>query len=210
MPRLLQDPVNREFFVREDGAKVTVSQSGAEDLGDYTITELRAMAKAINAFIAAQPLAPTPNLKDLSDPQIVSLYMSMKGRREEINAVHKAADEKRGTKVDEVKADILRRLNERGVESFSIAGIGSVKRSKLTRVAAGDWGMFWDWFLDQVKKEEAKPLSDPSRNRHAPFAFLYKKLSSTAVTDFMGENGPPPNGVNVNSYFDVSITKPRK
>jgi len=113
MPRLLQDPINREFFVREDGAKVTVSQSGAEDLGEYTITELRAMAKAINAFIAAQPLAPTPNLKDLSDPQIVSLYMSMKERREELNGVHKAADEKRSTKVDEVKADILRRLNER-------------------------------------------------------------------------------------------------
>lgn len=206
----MQDPVNREFFVREDGATVLVSQSGAEDLGEFTITELRAVVKAINAFIAAQPLAPTPNLKDFSDPQIVSLYMSMKDRREEINGTHKNADTKRSEKLDEIKAEILRRLNERGVESFSIAGIGTVKRAKQTRVAAGDWGLFWDWFLDQVKLEEAKPKDDPSRNRHAPFAFLYKKLSSTAVTDFMGENGPPPNGVNVNSYFDVSITKPRK
>lgn len=104
--------------------------------------------------------------------------------------------------MEEIQAAILEYMQATGTESFRVDGVATVTRTTKTNVSCADWNTLFTWMLDRAEELRSQG-SDPTQ----VFAFLQKRVSSTAVKEFMemDANNAPPPAVNVMPEYGVSV-----
>ena len=131
--------------------------------------------------------------KGVSVDKLAGVYVKIRDKKSEIKAAFDEEYNKLTGQQDIIKQALLDYCKEQGLEGFKTA-FGTVSRTVRTKY----WTSNWD---DMYKFIE---------EHHVP-EFFEKRLNQTSVRLFLEENPDVvPKGLNVNSEYSVSVTKPRK
>lgn len=197
--KLVQNKETGEFLVLPDDA----SLEGFTFLGKYENAELRKIRKAITTYIDSLPVAELPDLKGFKDRDLVEAYIAIRDTKEKAS---KAADSKKAKydgALDKLDAEMVSRCNERGVKSIAVEGVATATRKETVQATVSDWEKTYDFIYATAKKLESE-----GKSALDAFAFLYKRISSTAVTAYQKDHdGEVPPGVNVITKYEMGVRR---
>jgi hypothetical protein len=201
--RLVSHPELSSFVVVDHLSADTLHK--CELLFSGTIADARAMRKALNTYIDAQPapIEPEVNYKELRDDDIVGAYIKLRDMRSATKDKFEAKDNKYAEKIDALQIELLRRYTERGIDQIKVAGVGTSFRSTKVVASCGDWDVFFTWCIEQIDKSRTE-----GRDPRDVFAFFQKRLTIDTVKQHMEthEGGVPP-AVNVMQQYAVSVRR---
>ena len=136
---------------------------------------------------------------DLTDAELAASYMTCRTRKEQA----KEAMDRAAGLMDDIKAAMLARMNERGSTGFKVEGVATVTRVPSMAVKCDDWEQFLSFVL-----HEAIGNAKLGRNPLEAFAFLHRRVSIGAVQDWMdAHNSLPPVGISAKPEYEVSVRK---
>lgn len=108
------------------------------------------------------------------------VYLKIDDVRKERQAAHDEEDQKLKDQQEQIKAHLLKFLNETNQKSSNTAD-GLVYWEEVVTPTAADWGAFYEWIKE-----------------HDAFDFLHKRITATEITAYMEQNeGAIPPGVSV-------------
>ena len=126
----------------------------------------------------------------ISVDKLLKTYIKIRGKRSELSAEFKEADEKLLKQQEKLKSAMLDYCKEQGVDSVKTTS-GMFYRTVKQRVWTNDWEAMFEF----VKK-------------HNVLEFFEKRLNQTNVKQFLEENPDlQPAGLNVDSEYVVSVRK---
>lgn len=91
---------------------------------------------------------------------------------------------------DELEQYLLREMKEMGLQSFELPGEGVASIKTKRRFGVADWGLFWQWIVDNKCPE-----------------FLQKRLLDTQMQKYLDDNGTLPPAVSTEARLTISVTK---
>lgn len=130
------------------------------------------------------------SLTEAPDAVLVKAYVDLRDRRAKRKADFTAQDESDKTRQEKIEIELMRRFEEREIDSVSAAGVGTAYRSTRTSATVADW----DAFLGHVVQNEAYEL-------------LEHRANKKAVENFKEEHEELPPGVSWSSIHTVNIRR---
>lgn len=124
--------------------------------------------------------------------EVVAAYVKLRDKLTAMQAEHKEAEAVIDEKLVKLRAWLLKKSEETGVDSFKTEA-GTAYKTTKDKAGVADR----DAFLKYVLSEEATELLPASVNK-------------TAVRDYIKEHGEPPPGVTYTKSFDINVNRPRK
>lgn len=129
-------------------------------------------------------------LADLKDNQLVEIYIQLRDRRAQRKATYENDDAADKGKQERIESELLRRFQERGVDSVSAKGVGTAYRSTRSTARVADW----DSFFTYVRETEAWEL-------------IAHSCSKSSVQEFKAANEDLPPGINWREEVVVNIRR---
>ena len=122
--------------------------------------------------------------------RLVKTFIKIRDARAEAKRVWEEQDRELGAKMETIETYMLDVMNKGGIEKFS-TGAGTAYRTEKLTPGASDWAAFYAWVRE-----------------HDAFDFLFKRISGTAVKDYMDQHdGEVPPGVTVYTRYGVAIRR---
>ena len=126
----------------------------------------------------------------ISVDKLLKTYIKIRGKRSELSAEFKEADEKLLKQQDKLKAAMLDYCKEQGVDSVKTTS-GMFYRTVKQRYWTSDWDSMHSFIMEHQVPE-----------------FFEKRLNQTNVRQFIEENPDSvPAGLNVDSEYVISVRK---
>jgi hypothetical protein len=130
--------------------------------------------------------------------ELLSGYNAIQGQIDALNASIAEKVAKRKARLDELKNEIRRRMNEQGEQSLSAGGL-TVYWSPKTQVSCGDWNKFYGHLMARLQ------AGDRPDN---VFSAFQKRLKVEYVEQWRTDhNDEPPPAVNITIERDIVIRK---
>lgn len=127
---------------------------------------------------------------DVNVGQVVAAYLKLRNQKAAIEAETKDRVKEIKAKMEKLEAWIKTQADEQGVKSFKTEhGTAFLTTTDYANVAD------WDAVLDFIKTNES-------------YEMLEKRVSKTAVRDYMNENKAVPPGVNYGTKLEVNFRAP--
>jgi hypothetical protein len=121
---------------------------------------------------------------------LVKLYVKIRDAKSAAKKVFDTAEAKFNEQLAQVSTELKARAQAEGVEGFKTE-FGTVYLSETMKTSCADWGAFGKFLED-----------------HDPLEFLEKRISSTAIKDYMKENeGQLPPGVNIFKEIEARVRR---
>jgi hypothetical protein len=147
----------------------------------------------------AEPL----DLTVFKDDALVSAFIAVRDKREAASKKFKARDVQYSENLDKLRNEILRRQDERGIDSIKITGVGTAFKSTSMVASCGDWDMFYGWCVEDIVKRIQE-----GRDPKEVFGFFQKRLTLEQVKSYMKDHeGAVPPAVNTVTEYSVSIRR---
>lgn len=123
--------------------------------------------------------------------KLVTAYVKIRDKRDEIRREYNEADEQLKDKLDKIQGALLALYKDRGVESLRTEA-GTATRMVKTRYSAPDWTAF----VEFVKENDAIDL-------------LEKRIAQTNFRQFVEENPDVVVPVRADSEYTIRVTRAR-
>lgn len=121
---------------------------------------------------------------------LVKIYVKIRDAKSAAKKEHDKIDADFNEKLATVSTELKARAQAEGVEGFKTE-FGTVYLSETMKTSCADWGAFGKFLED-----------------HDPLEFLEKRISSTAIKDYMKENeGQLPPGVNIFREIEARVRR---
>jgi hypothetical protein len=128
---------------------------------------------------------------ELTSEQVVSAYLMLRDKKEEMVEAHKASLRPIQAQMDNIEAWLLEKLNRDGVDSVKITGVGTFFKKRSDTVSCEDWE---NEFLPWMKQHDA-------------WHFMDRKPNKTAVVEYVNQHQQPPPGINFSSIYEVQVRR---
>lgn len=130
-------------------------------------------------------------LDKASDGSIIKKYVELRDIRAQRKKAFDEEDVADKIRMEKLENELLRRLNERGVDSTSSKEFGTAYKKVTTSCSAADWEAF---VHDFVIPNQA-------------WDFLTQRPNKTAVAAYVEEHGDLPPGLNWGEYTTIGIRR---
>lgn len=121
---------------------------------------------------------------------LVKIYVKIRDAKSAAKKEHDKVDADFNEKLATVSTELKARAQAEGVEGFKTE-FGTVYLSETMKTSCADWGVFGEFLKE-----------------HDPLEFLEKRISATAIKDYMKENeGQLPPGVNVFKEIEARVRR---
>jgi hypothetical protein len=121
---------------------------------------------------------------------LVKIYIKIRDAKSAAKKEFDKAEEGFNTKLAMISTELKARAQAEHVEGFKTE-FGTVYLSETMKVSCADWGAFGTFLTD-----------------HDPLEFMEKRISSTAIKDYMKANeGQLPPGVNIFKEIEARVRK---
>lgn len=125
--------------------------------------------------------------------KLAKIYIKLREKKSQIKAEFDEQYNKLSEDQDMIKTALLEYCKENNLEGFKTA-FGTVSRTVRSKYWTSDWSSMYEFVLEHEVPE-----------------FFEKRLNQSAVKAFLEENPKlTPKGLNTDSEYSISITKPRK
>lgn len=121
--------------------------------------------------------------------KIVRKYIELRDKKAQIEAAHKAELAPIKTAMDQAEAFLLQAMRDSGTTAFS-TDAGTAYQSTKTSATVADW----PGLLEFIKENDL-------------WAMLERRVSKTAVDEYVAQNNDLPPGVNYRSEVSVNIRR---
>ncbi len=121
--------------------------------------------------------------------QLVEGYIKLRDRKAEIKAKHEAELAPINAMMDKIETHLLAQMQEQGVTSYK-TGLGTAYTSTTTKANVADW----DGLLGFVRE-------------HGLWQMLERRVSKTAVDEYVAAHQDLPPGVNYSTSVAVNIRR---
>lgn len=121
--------------------------------------------------------------------QAVRAYIKARDMKDALRKKHQAEMEPLNNAMEKLEAWLLKQLNDDAVESMRTAH-GTVYKSKRTGAKIEDWDSAFAFIKE-----------------HELWHMLEKRVSKTAVDEYMESQGEPPPGVSISVETRVNIRR---
>ena len=178
------------IIFKQDCAKVQEyykqRRAGMEKLGDADISTPEARANVAQQIVSG---ALTVEGKVPVD-RLVKIYVKMRDARSALKKEFEAADEKIELQMKQVGVELKARAQAEGVDGFKTE-FGTMYMQETLKTSCADWGIFGEFLKD-----------------HDPLTFLEKRVSSTAIKEYMKEHeGELPPGINIFKEIEARVRR---
>lgn len=123
--------------------------------------------------------------------QMIEKYIALRDKKAELETAHKAKLAPINEGLEKIENFLLAKMQEQGLTSFPVKGVGTAYQSERTSVTMASW----DDFKPFIQEQED------------PFRFLDRKVNKTAVEEYMAEHQDVPPGVNVRREVVVNVRR---
>lgn len=128
-------------------------------------------------------------VSELTDDELVKLYVQLRDRRAEAKKAWENQDEDMKAKQGKIEGLLLARFNERGIESArTVAGTAFKAKSEFASVADKDA------FFNFIKENDA-------------FEFLESRCNKTAIRQYIETNNDLPPGINWREEIHIQVRR---
>lgn len=128
-------------------------------------------------------------ISELTDDELVKLYIQLRDRRAESKKAWQTQDEDLESKQKKIEGLLLSRFNERGIESARTS-FGTAFKAKAEFANVADK----DAFFSFVKANDA-------------FEFLESRCNKTAVRQYIESNNDLPPGINWREEVHIQVRR---
>ena len=175
--------------VGEETKAETAAERSAEESGESAMQELLDAEDAARTEAEEHAAA----LRETDDATLVRHHLDMKKLRDEAKRSWERFEKPAKARAERVEAEMLRRMNDRNLDAFSVKGLARVERRQTPRfnVSAADFPDFWEYVKSNDRSDmvSKRPLSD-------------------AVKQYIEENGgKAPPGVKQTIVQEVRVVK---
>ena len=122
--------------------------------------------------------------------RLLRAYIKMRDTRTDAKRQFDQADKAMVEKMGLIEAQLLKMLNAAGSDSLKVSGVGQAFLAKQVVVRATDWNALWEHILK-------------SKN----IDLLQKRVSSTAVQEYVKTEGELPPGVDMITERVVNVRR---
>mgnify|MGYP000047004246 CR=1 FL=1 len=129
-------------------------------------------------------------VQQLDDRTLLDFFTRLREKRAKLKTEFTAADAADRQKQEGIEVEVLRRLDERGIDNISARDVGTAYRSTRTSATAADK----DTFTDYIKEHNAWELADI-------------RVSKVGVQQFREEHDDLPPGVNFTQTTVVNFRR---
>lgn len=130
------------------------------------------------------------NASEVDDQSLIKRYVQIRDSQAQRKAAYDLDDQKDKSMRLGIETEFLRRFNERGIDSVSSRDFGVAYRTTRTSTSVADF----EALLGHVKENEAWEL-------------IERRVSKTAVQEFVEEHGDLPPGVNMSSVQQINFRR---
>jgi hypothetical protein len=129
-------------------------------------------------------------MSNLNAEQLVSVYIKMRDKRQQLQREYDEADGKIKEQQDAVTQALLEICKEQGAEGLRTPA-GSVFRTVKTRYWSNDWGSMKEFIKE-----------------HDAFELLEQRVHQTNMKNFLEEHPDlMPPGMNVDSRYSITVRR---
>lgn len=129
-------------------------------------------------------------MSNLNAEQLVSVYIKMRDKRQQLQREYDEADGKIKEQQDAVTQALLEICKEQGAEGLRTPA-GSVFRTVKTRYWSNDWGSMKEFIKE-----------------HDAFELLEQRVHQTNMKNFLEEHPDlMPPGMNVDSRYSINVRR---
>ena len=121
--------------------------------------------------------------------KLVEGYIKLRDKKAELKAKHDAEMAPINAMMDKIEIHLLKQMQEQGVESYK-TGLGTAYTATRTSATVADW----DSLLGFVRE-------------HNLWQMLERRVSKTAVDEYVAANQDLPPGVNLRSEVCVNVRR---
>ncbi len=136
-----------------------------------------------------EAVATKRSVKDLTDVELVELYIKLRDRRAARKRAYEVEDDSDKFKQEKIEGILLHRFNESGAESVRTKA-GTAYKKVSTSVSCADRAAF----LDFVKENDLYDL-------------LEARPAKTVVTQYFDAHGDYPPGLNIKKAVVISVNR---
>lgn len=129
-------------------------------------------------------------LAEAADVVLLRAYLQLRDARAERKKQYDTLDEDDKGRQERIEGEILRRLNERGLDKMSATDVGTAYRSKRTSATVADWDAFFSHVMDTES-----------------YQLLERRANKKAVEEFQEVNDDLPPGVNYTVMHTVNFRR---
>jgi hypothetical protein len=133
-----------------------------------------------------------------SDNDLVTAFVNMKTEVEAIEAKHKEKIEGRKDRMLRLQAELFARMNDRGIDSVKVAGVGTAFRKKEIKAQVNDWNLFHSWA--QARVNSGTPVAEVME-------LMQRRINVSVVQTIIETEGNPIDGVFLNPQYSVQIRR---
>lgn len=123
--------------------------------------------------------------------ELIDKYIALRDHKAKLEADHKATLAPINAGMAKIENYLLAQMNEQGVTSFKVNGIGTAYQAVQTSITLADWDSY-RLFLD--KQDD-------------PFRYLDRKANKKAVEEWIGDHQDVPPGLNLRREVTVNIRR---
>lgn len=126
-------------------------------------------------------------------PQISALvegYIKLRDKKAEIKARHEAEMAPVNAMMERIETHILAQMQEQGVDSYAVRGVGTAYISTTTKANVADW----DSLLGFIRANSLWQL-------------LERRVAKSAVDEYVAANQDLPPGVNYSQAVAVNVRR---
>lgn len=127
-------------------------------------------------------------IKDLTTA--LKVFNAIEDKRDTIRNVYEKQDSKLKDALTQVEVFLLEEMKRLGLSAFEAPGEGVATIRVKRRFGVADWGVFWDWVVENKSPE-----------------MLQKRLLDSAVQTYLEGNGGLPPAVNTEAKQVIAVTK---
>ena len=128
--------------------------------------------------------------KQIPVDTLVKIYVKIRDAKSEAKRAYELVAADYDAKLAQVATELKARAQAEGVDGFKTT-FGTVYLSESMKTSCADWGLFGEFL-----------------KTHDPLQFLEKRISSTAVKEYMKENeGQLPPGVSIFKELEARIRR---
>ena len=137
-------------------------------------------------------------LATATDNELITGYTAIKSEVEVLETAHKKLLATRKERMLSIQAAIFTRMNERGIQSIPVKGVGTAFRKQVVKAQANDWSLFHLWAQNKVNA--GAPIEEIT-------GLLYKKLNISAIQEVVETTGGPVPGVSLMLEYECVIRR---